>query len=180
MNGRQETDYIILKNGETYFLRDKEAREQVKNLLSKAYTVDNPPPYPVTSVNGMRGDVIVQGGGGGAPVYYQTTAEWALTPSLIAERGAIYVYSDKSYVLDDQGNRVDVPGVKIGDGTSYLIDMPFVADDIGAQLLEHIQNTVVHITPQDRVFWDNKISSYVDSGDAENLILSKTNYVLEV
>lgn len=90
------------------------------------------------------------------------------------------MYSDKSYVLDDQGNRVDVPGVKIGDGTSYLIDMPFVADDIGAQLLEHIQNTVVHITPQDRVFWDNKISSYVDSGDAENLILSKTNYVLEV
>ena len=29
------------------------------------YSASNPPPYPVTSVNGMTGDVIVQGGGGG-------------------------------------------------------------------------------------------------------------------
>ena len=30
------------------------------------YSASNPPPYPVTSVNGQTGDVIVQGGGGGA------------------------------------------------------------------------------------------------------------------
>ena len=30
------------------------------------YSASNPPPYPVTSVNGMTGDVVVQGGGGGA------------------------------------------------------------------------------------------------------------------
>ena len=29
------------------------------------YSASNPPPYPVTSVNGMTGDVIVGGGGGG-------------------------------------------------------------------------------------------------------------------
>lgn len=29
------------------------------------YSASNPPPYPVTSVNGMTGDVIVSGGGGG-------------------------------------------------------------------------------------------------------------------
>ena len=32
------------------------------------YSATNPPPYPVTSVNGMTGDVIVQGGGGGSDV----------------------------------------------------------------------------------------------------------------
>lgn len=32
------------------------------------YSASNPPPYPVTSVNGMTGDVIVQGGGGGGDV----------------------------------------------------------------------------------------------------------------
>lgn len=31
----------------------------------RQYSATNPPPYPVTSVNGMTGDVIVQGGGGG-------------------------------------------------------------------------------------------------------------------
>lgn len=35
----------------------------VDNVLQ--YSALNPPPYPVTSVNGMTGDVIVQGGGGG-------------------------------------------------------------------------------------------------------------------
>lgn len=29
------------------------------------YSASNPPPYPVTSVNGMTGDVVVGGGGGG-------------------------------------------------------------------------------------------------------------------
>ena len=32
------------------------------------YSATNPPPYPVTSVNGMTGDVIVSGGGGGGDV----------------------------------------------------------------------------------------------------------------
>ena len=32
------------------------------------YSASNPPPYPVTSVNGMTGDVIVQGGGGSGDV----------------------------------------------------------------------------------------------------------------
>ena len=32
------------------------------------YSATNPPPYPVTSVNGMTGDVIVQGGSGGGDV----------------------------------------------------------------------------------------------------------------
>lgn len=38
----------------------------VDNVLQ--YSALNPPPYPVTSVNGMTGDVIVQGGGGGGDV----------------------------------------------------------------------------------------------------------------
>lgn len=29
------------------------------------YSINNPPPYPVTSVNGMTGDVVVSTGGGG-------------------------------------------------------------------------------------------------------------------
>lgn len=32
----------------------------------KQYSADNPPPYPVTSVNGMTGDVVIDTGGGGS------------------------------------------------------------------------------------------------------------------
>lgn len=60
-----------------------------------------------------------------AHVYYRTTAGWNEQPSLIAERGAIYVYSDHSSVIID-GQTKSVPGIKVGDGTSYLSDMPFL------------------------------------------------------
>ena len=38
------------------------------------YSASNPPPYPVTSVNGMTGDVIVSGGGGFSPTLLWTNS----------------------------------------------------------------------------------------------------------
>ena len=78
MAGMQETDHITLKNGITYLLQDAKARARLADLLVEVmekYGADNPPPYPVTSVNGQTGDVDiptvnlpvpVQGGGTGA------------------------------------------------------------------------------------------------------------------
>lgn len=67
MAGMQETDHITLKNGITYLLQDAKARAKLAELLVEVmekYGADNPPPYPVTSVNGQTGDVTVQGGSG--------------------------------------------------------------------------------------------------------------------
>lgn len=44
-------------------LRNLAKNKQLKK--AGAYSEDNPPPYPVTSVNGMVGDVVIEGGGGG-------------------------------------------------------------------------------------------------------------------
>ena len=109
--------------------------------------------------------------------YYDTTAAWNMQPDLIAERGGIYVYSDKATIYDAVGNPTLVPGIKIGDGTSYLIDMPFVGDEIIYALMQHVSNNVRHITAEERTFWNNKVSSYLDAHDSENLILSKIDYV---
>lgn len=109
--------------------------------------------------------------------YYDTTAAWNMQPELIAERGGIYVYSDKATIYDAVGNPTLVPGIKIGDGTSYLIDMPFVGDEIIYALIQHTSNNVRHITAEERTFWNNKVSSYLDAHDSENLILSKIDYV---
>lgn len=55
-------------------------------------------------------------------IRYDTTANWNAQVQLTAERGVIYIYSD--HAVDEDGKTV--AGIKIGDGTSYLIDMPFI------------------------------------------------------
>lgn len=110
-------------------------------------------------------------------IYYDTEEHWNSKRLIIAEYKAIYVYSNYSYIEDDEGNRVPVPAIKIGDGTSYLIDMPFVGQDIRDALLEHIDNTTIHITSSEREFWNNKVSAFVLANDPERLILSKTIYM---
>ena len=81
------------------------------------------------------------------PIHQDTTEAWNSQPSLIAKKGHLYFYTDYQQV-----GGVNIAGVKLGDGTSYLIDIPF--ED--AQFQDHIQNTIVHITQEEREFWNNK------------------------
>lgn len=90
------------------------------------------------------------------------SANWDSNPDLIAEQGIVYVYADKF-----TGESGYIPGIKIGDGTSYLIDMPFVADDIREQLMNHINNMQLHVSYSDRQSWNNKVSVRVL---ADNLV----------
>ena len=102
-------------------------------------------------------------------IYYDTTANWNAQSGLVSEEGAIYIYSD--YFHDDQGN--PIPGIRIGDGRAYLIDLPVASEDFADKLYEHITNSVVHVSAYDRSFWNNKVTSALDSSDPENLILTK-------
>lgn len=107
-------------------------------------------------------------------IYYDTKENWNAQRSLIAKRKAIYVYSNQFYKDDEVGNRTYIPAIKVGDGMSYLIDMPFVDDDIRIDLMNHISQDGIHVTERDRNFWNNKVSAYVLVNDPERLILSKT------
>lgn len=86
----------------------------------------------------------------GAQIYSNTVSGWNAQTTLISEKDAIYVYTD--YDTDSHGNVV--PGIKIGDGLAYLIDMPFV-DQV---MQEHIADTVIHVTQADKDNWNNKVS----------------------
>jgi hypothetical protein len=112
-------------------------------------------------------------------VYYDTTANWDAQPHIIAERGAIYIYSDHETIVDSVGNIKNVPGVRIGDGTSFLIDLPFVSEHLAAVLLGHITNTEIHVTQAEKEFWNNKVSAYLTGDDMENLVFSKINFTTE-
>lgn len=99
-------------------------------------------------------------------VHSNTTDYWNAQPGLIGQAGHLYVYTDHDYV-DNQY----IPGIKIGDGLGYLIDAPFV-DGNASALVNHISDMGVHITPQERNFWNSKVSCFLSEIDNENIIFT--------
>lgn len=103
-----------------------------------------------------------------------TTAGWNSNPQYLPKAGEICIYTDYATIKDDLGNDIVCPGIKVGDGDSYLIDMPFVGDETRYLLLQqiraHEQNMAIHVSPTDRTFWNNKLN-YVAVG--EELIFNR-------
>ena len=98
-----------------------------------------------------------------------TKEYWNLHIDYVPARGEIVIYSNRNTV-----DGVDYPGIKIGDGNAYLVDLPFVGDDTYLQLLnmitDHINNTAIHVTPADKERWDNKLNYSITD---ENLIFNR-------
>lgn len=111
-------------------------------------------------------------------VYYDTKENWDTQTTLVAEEGVVYIYSDYMIIEDGAGNQTPVAGIKIGDGTSYLIDLPYISDAATYLITMHVSNTGVHVTPAEKQFWNNKVSAYINHTDAECLEISKRYYEL--
>lgn len=107
--------------------------------------------------------VVYQSGGGTDKIFYNTTEYWNSRPTLLTKQGYIYIYSDYK-----QSEGENIAGIKIGDGTSYLIDMPFTDKPLD----DHIADTVKHITATEREFWNNKVRCFIDPENAEKLIFT--------
>ena len=104
----------------------------------------------------------------GKSILIDTTSNWNTKITFIPKRGDLIFYSDKATNSDG----INIPGLKIGDGSAYCIDLPFLGDDVFAALNSHISNTIIHITTEERVSWSNKINCE-DSVDNETLILNR-------
>ena len=85
-------------------------------------------------------------------VICKTTSEWSELTDIVSVKGAIYVYTDYKPI----GTSGDYqPGIKVGDGLAYVVDLPFVtAED-------------ARITAEDIANWNNKVAVMADG---ENLI----------
>lgn len=116
----------------------------------------------VAPLDAVFGTVYVVGGD--CKVLYASTATWNSQPQLISARGYIYIYAD--YRQNGQGQ--NIASMKVGDGTSYLIDMPFT-DDL---LYAHLSDSIIHITSQERDFWNNKVRCYIDPENEQNLVFT--------
>lgn len=84
---------------------------------------------------------------------YNTTEYWNALANYIPDQGKIIIYSNK-YI---NGNNV-YPAIKIGDGSTYLVDLPFLDDLVYQNFNNHINNTDIHVSAADRIFWNNKIN----------------------
>lgn len=101
-----------------------------------------------------------------------TTAEWALQTQMVSKVNTIYIYRDHKTKSDGNGGTIDIAGFKLGDGTSYVVDLPFLNVD-EETFNNHVNDNTIHITAAERTFWNNKVTCEIDVNNQENLILSK-------
>lgn len=84
----------------------------------------------------------------------RTTAEWEADPTYLSDAGIVYIYSD--YSQDSEGH--GLPGYKIGDGVSYVVDLPFLSTAIA--------------TEEERESWNNKVTVEYPDFSSETLIFT--------
>jgi len=96
---------------------------------------------------------------------HDTTANWNKTNGFIPKAGEVIIYDDyevKTYTVEEYGETVEktalIPNIKIGTGNAYVQDLAFVDEKTRQILLEHINNQDIHVTLQEKQFWNNKIN----------------------
>lgn len=103
-----------------------------------------------------------------AVVLSDTTENWNKKASLISELNTVYVYVDHQTKTDEEGKEIWIPGIKIGDGKAYLIDLPF-SDEL---MIAHINDLGIHVTAEEKKFWNNKVRTYMDTVEGEQLVFT--------
>lgn len=102
----------------------------------------------------MRGEVQ-KGVGTGVGMIVKTKEEWAQLRHVMSKKNMFYVYSNYRIETNpDTGEEIWIPRVKIGDGSTYVVDLPF---------------TTMSITDEDIARWDDHVGVYVDE-ETHNMI----------
>ena len=83
-----------------------------------------------------------------------TTQGWAEKITEVSVLNTVYIYTDRE-IIEHDNKIIKVPGIKIGDGLAYVVDLPFVT-----------------VTQIERDFWNNKVRCLLDENDSENLIFT--------
>ena len=97
-------------------------------------------------------------------VFYDTMANWDSKPTLVGQRGCVYIYSDWGTSPDGR----DVAGFKVGDGETLLKDIIFTDQ----MYRDHVNDVLSHVSTEDRDNWNNKVTCFYIR-DLERLIFAK-------
>ena len=115
-----------------------------------------------------------------------TTVHWNNARGFVPMAGEVIIYDDyqtKTWQVEEYGEIVtkteNIPGIKIGDGNAYVQDLPFVDKDLRDKLMAHINNSEIHTTLAEKLFWNNKVNvddayeQIHDELEDETLILNR-------
>ena len=98
-------------------------------------------------------------------IKHDTTENWNNAIGFIPLPGELIVYVDyetKTYQVEEYGEMVtktvNIPNVKVGTGNAYVQDLAFIGDDIRDIVMQHIRDYDIHVTLQEKVFWNNKVN----------------------
>lgn len=105
-----------------------------------------------------------------AKIVIKTQQEWLTDGFVKSIFGQIYIYTKEN----DNGE-LSSARMKVGDGKSFIFNLPFVSDSIKQLLENHIQNKDIHVTPQEKEFWSNKVNINNTSGVIENTLIFNRN-----
>lgn len=105
------------------------------------------------------------GARGTCRILYKTTAEWDADPTLVGQSHYIYVYLDADSYVDEHGETVYVPAIKLGDGTTLLINTPMMTAATSSTVLAHLEDTYIHIQAGEREALQAALDSKVDRTD---------------
>ena len=145
---------------------DANLQDQIDNIQVTANGAINGVPLTSTTVSG---DLKL--------VKRNTTQGWNSQSTLVGLKDVVYLYTDHQTIDNGDGTITYKPGAKIGDGSAYLIDTPFIGDD-DPRVSAHILNNEIHITQSEREFWNNKWSGYIDGNNPEILHFTKNAVTL--
>ncbi len=103
-----------------------------------------------------------------------TTAYWNNLRDYVPQSGEIIVYTDYA-TKEENGQTINIPGIKIGGGNAYVQDLGFVAEDIAIALQDHINDTTSHITSNERSLWNSKLNVDDDSEVVNETLIFNRN-----
>lgn len=125
----------------------------------------------------------ISSGWQGQPYTFTTSADTAAIRIVLDNNSASITPSAFEWLRiynDSQTVTTYIPGIKIGTGNAYVGDLPFIDEDTREELLLHINNGDIHVTANNKSFWNNKINIDdtvidIDTGalDEETLIFTR-------
>lgn len=97
------------------------------------------------------------------------TEYWRINPQFVPLPGEVIVYTDYQIL-----NGKYVPAIKIGDGQTSVVSLPFMmGSDIGEEIMNELENHVSdnnrHVTEAERARWNAKLNYRMEG---ENLIFT--------
>lgn len=101
-----------------------------------------------------------------------TTAYFEGVKTTVPPRGQLVIFSDLRSIevtnSDSSKSTITSAGIKVGDGIKTIEQLPF----IDWFYWDHLNDANIHVTAEEKTFWNNKISCEVSEVD-ETLKLKK-------